>query len=99
MSQSCVPATPAFGQSTMQLAPGGQTVWHGPLAHAKWQSLPWAQVHVPLAQVPSHTGLFPSHVTWHGGAPHSKVQLAPDAQVQSPFEHVPRQLEPAEQST
>jgi hypothetical protein len=35
MSQSCVPARPAFGHATTQLAPAGQTVWQGPLAQAK----------------------------------------------------------------
>jgi len=35
MSQSCVPATPAFGQRTTQVAPEGQVVWQGPLAQAK----------------------------------------------------------------
>jgi hypothetical protein len=63
MSQSCVPARPAFGHATMQLAPAGQTVWQGPLAQAKRQVLPAAQVQVPSAHVPSHVGFDPSHVT------------------------------------
>jgi hypothetical protein len=63
MSQSSVPARPAFGHATTQLAPARQVVWQGPLAHAKWQVLPAAHVHVPSAHVPSHFGFDPSHVT------------------------------------
>ena len=99
MSQSWVPVTPAFGHVTTQVAPAGQVVWQGPLAHAKWQSLPGAHAQSPLAQVPSQRGLSPSQVTWQGGDPHAKSQLAPVAQVQSPFEHVPSQDDPALQST
>ncbi len=99
MSQSCVPAVPAFGQTTTQLAPVGQLVWQGPLAQAKWQTLPAAHAHVPLAQVPSQRGFDPSQVTWHGGAPHANEQLAPSSQVQSPLAQVPLQLAPEAQST
>lgn len=63
MSQSCVPATPWFGQVTTQLAPTGQSVWQGPLSQRKWQLLPAAQAHVPSAQVPSHVGFAPPHST------------------------------------
>jgi hypothetical protein len=35
MPQPSVPATPAFGQDTAQLAPAGQTAWLGPLGHAR----------------------------------------------------------------
>jgi hypothetical protein len=99
MSQSWVPATPRFGQVTTQVAPAGQTVWQGPLSHAKAQALPAAQVQVPLAQVPSHRGLSPSQVTWHGGAPQEKAQLAPCSQVHSPLAQAPLHEEPAPQST
>ena len=99
MSQSCVPATPAFGHWTTQLAPAGHDVWHGPLWHAKLQMLPAAQVHVPFAQVPSQVGFEPRHVTWHGGAPHVNEQLAPSSQVHSPFAHVPLHVAPEPQST
>ena len=99
MSQSWVPATPAFGQRTTQLAPAGQIVWQGPLAQAKWQALPAAHVHVPLAQVPSQVGFEPWHVTWHGGAPQANEQLAPSSHVHSPFAHVPLQVAPEPQST
>jgi hypothetical protein len=99
MSQSCVPATPAFGQTTTQLAPAGHTVWQGPLAQAKRQTLPAAHVHVPLAQVPSQAGFDPSQVTWQGGAPQANEQLAPISQVQSPLAHVPLQFAPEAQST
>jgi hypothetical protein len=99
MSQSCVPARPALGQRTTQLAPEGQVVWQGPLAQAKWQELPGAQVHVPLAQVPSHVGFEPWHVTWHGGAPQVNEQLAPTSHVHSPFAHVPLHIAPEPQST
>jgi hypothetical protein len=99
MSQSCVPATPPFGQVTTQLAPAGQTVWQGPLAQWNRQTLPWPQVHVPSAQVPSHRGLDPWQVTWHGGAPHANEQLAPEAHVHSPLAHVAAHDEPGPQST
>jgi hypothetical protein len=94
MSQSCVPATPAFGHATTQLAPAGQSVWHGPLAQAKWQTLPGAHVQVPSAQVPSQVAFIPSHVTWHGGAAHANVQRAPTSQMQSPLAQVPLQVAP-----
>lgn len=99
MSQSWVPARPAFGQRTTQLAPAGHAVWHGPLAQAKWQTLPAAQVHVPFAHVPSHVGFDPWQVTWHGGAPQANEQLAPSSHVHSPFAHVPLQVAPEPQST
>jgi hypothetical protein len=99
MSQSCVPARPAFGQTTTQLAPGGQSVWQGPLAHLKWQTLPAAHVHVPLPQVPSQRGFDPSHVTWQGGAPHANEQLAPISHVHSPLAHVPSHVAPEPHST
>ncbi len=89
MSQSCVPATPGLGQRTTQLAPGGHTVWHGPLAHAKSQLLPAAHVQVPFAHVPAQDGLSPSQVTWQGGAPHENAQLAPSSQVHSPLAQTP----------
>jgi hypothetical protein len=88
-----------LGQVTTQLAPAGQTVWQGPLAQAKWQTLPSAQVHVPLAQVPSQRGFDPSQVTWQGGAPHAKEQVAPLSHVQSPLAQVPAQVAPGPQST
>jgi hypothetical protein len=99
MSQSCVPATPRFGQTTVQLAPAGQSVWQGPLAQAKRQSLSAAQAQVPFAHVPSQRGFDPSHVTWQGGAPQANEQLAPVSQVQSPLAHVPLQADPGPQST
>jgi hypothetical protein len=99
MSQSCVPATPAFWQVTRHQAPAGQVEWQGPLPHAKRQTLPGAHAQSPSAQVPSQRGLSPSQVTWHGGAPQAKSQLAPVAQVQSPLEQVPSHDEPALQST
>jgi hypothetical protein len=99
MSQSCVPASPAFGQATTQLAPAGQAVWQGPLAQAKWQTLPAAHVQVPLAQVPSQVGFDPSHVTWQGGAPQANEQLAPTSQVHSPLAQVALQVAPEPQST
>jgi len=94
MSQSCVPARPAFGQVTTQLAPAGHTVWQGPLAQWKWQLLPAAQVQVPSAQVPSQRGLSPSQMTWQGGASQTKEHVAPLWQVQSLSAHAPEHLEP-----
>jgi hypothetical protein len=94
MSQSCVPARPACEQTTAQLAPAGHSVWQGPLAQAKWQTLPGSQAQVPSAQVPSQVGFDPSHVTWHGGAPHSNEQVAPTSQMHSPLAQVPLHVAP-----
>lgn len=99
MSQSCVPAKPAFGHVTTQLAPAGHTVWQGPLAQWKLQLLPAAHVQVPSAHVPSQWGLLPSQVTWQGGALQAKEHVAPVWHVQSPLAHAPVHFESAPHAT
>ena len=56
-------------------------------------------MHVPFAQVPSHAGFDPSHVTWQGGAPQVNEQLAPSSHVHSPLAHAPLHVAPEPQST
>jgi hypothetical protein len=94
MSQLCEPTWPA-GQSRTHRAPVPQTTLHGPLVHAKWQTLSAPHMQVPLAHVPSQRGLDPSHSTLHGGTPHENAQFAPCAHVHTPLSHAPVQVEPA----
>jgi hypothetical protein len=98
MSQSWLPAD-ACGHSTTQLAPGGHSVWHGPLSHVNRQLESGAQRQVPLAQVPSHCTWSPSQSTWQGGAPHSNAQRAPRSQRHIPLAQVASQRAPLSQVT
>ena len=99
MSQSSVPATPAFGHSTTHFASSAHVVRQGPAAHVKEHVLPEPQVQLPFAHVPVQLEFCPSHATWQGGVEHSKEQLAPCSHVHVPLEHVPEHEDPDAQST